>query len=72
MLGEVGSGVRLEEGWVMVVAFVWAGALNPRVRVGVEQSIGCEYKSRLHTILGGFDSNVVISLRFSNAELALN
>ena len=56
----------------MVVAFVWAGALNPRVRVGVEQSIGCEYKSRLHTILGGFDSNVVISLRFSNAELALN
>jgi hypothetical protein len=68
-VGEVGSGVRLEEGWVMVV---WAEALNPRVRVGVEQSIGCEYKSRLHTILGGFDSNVVMSLRFSDAELALN
>lgn len=57
VLGEVGSGVRLEEGWVMVV---WAEALNPRVRVGVEQSIGCEYKSRLHTILGGFEGLAVM------------
>ena len=57
MLGEVGSGVRLEEGWVMVV---WAEALNPRVRVGVEQSIGCEYKDRLHTILGGFEGLAVM------------
>ena len=57
VLGEVGSGVRLEEGWVMVV---WAEALNPRVRVEVEQSIGCEYKGRLHTILGGFEGLAVM------------